>query len=445
MKKLLIVLGAVLTTASTFAQSTTFDLKTCIDYAIKNNATSQNAQLDKQISESQTKELRAKYLPRVDAGVDLTHNINVQKIVLENGVIPAFTDPTKPVGEVIAFQLQLNNLLVMSASATQVIYDKSLLAGIHNEETYEQLSEKKIQRSRIDIVEGVTKAFYGVLVARQQLEFLNKNVNRVDTLFQETQARFKSGIARKIDVDRIEVRMNNLREERDKAIKIVDLNLALLKFQMSYSEPNLDIQGTLDETLLDGSVAQANYAYDDRIEYSILKTQTQLNQGQLDVIKGGYTPRVTAFATSGYNPAATSIGDIFQGSRYFNYTYVGLRLQVPLFNGFEKRYKVESQLLENRKMENSIRQTERMIDLQVKQAEINLINGMESLKTQKRNLSLAEANVRVARAENKQGIATNVEVINAETDLKESQNNYYNSLYLVMLAKVDLDKATGKL
>jgi outer membrane protein len=283
------------------------------------------------------------------------------------------------------------------------------------------------------------------LVARQQLDFLNKNVNRVDTLFQETKARYRTGIARKIDVDRVEVRMNNLREERDKAIKIVELNLALLKFQMSYSGQDLDIQGTLDESVLDGAVAPTDFNYDDRVEYSMLKTQNSLNQGQLNVIKGGYTPRVTAFATSGYNPAATSIGDIFQGSRYFNYTYVGLRLQIPIFNGFEKRYKVESQLLENRKLENSMHQTERMIDLQVKQAEINLINGMESLKTQKRNLSLAEANVRVARAENKEGIATNVEVINAETDLKESQNNYYNSLYLVMIAKVDLDKATGKL
>jgi outer membrane protein len=428
-----------------FAQS--FTLQQCIDYALTNNINVQNAVLDREITDNDDKEARTKVMPQVDGDVDYVHNFNIQKIILENGVIPAFSDPGMKMGQVIAFQLQLRNTLTMSASASQVIYDKSLFAGLHGADAYKQLSEKNITRSKIDVAESVTKAYYGVLVAQKQLNFLEKNIGRVDSLYRETNARFKSGIARKIDVDRIEVRLNNLREEREKSSKIVELNTTLLMFQMNYDpkEP-LTLSGDLDENLLAISAnANDGFDYSNRIEYSILKNQRQLNDVELGVIKGRYVPKLSAFATSGYNPAATDLGNIFQGSRYYNYTFVGLKLQVPIFHGFEKRYKVANQVLAAQKLDNNIRTTERSIDLQIRQAEINVMNGMESLKIQKRNLSLAEENVRVIRAENVQGIATNLEVTNAEADLNEAQNNYYNALYAALIAKTDLDKATGKL
>ncbi|HZY79474.1 MAG TPA: TolC family protein [Cyclobacteriaceae bacterium] len=428
-----------------FTQSLT--LQQCIDYALTNNTNVQNALIDQEISDNDDKEFRTKALPHVDGDVDYVHNFNIQKIILENGVIPAFTDPAAKPGQVIAFQLQLKNTLTLGASASQVIYDKSLFAGIHGSDTYKQLSEKKVRRSKIDVAEAVTKAFYGVLVAQKQFDFLGKNLARVDSLYKETAGRYKSGVARKIDVDRIEVRLNNLKEEREKSSKIVELNKTLLMFQMNYDpkEP-LNISGDLDESLL--AVAPPSpetFDYQNRIEYSILKSQRELNNTQLGVIKGQYVPRLSAFATSGYNPAATNLGDIFQGSRYYNYTFVGLKLQVPIFHGFEKRYKVANQLLEGQKLDNTIRNTERSIDLQIRQAEITMQNGIESLKIQKRNLSLAQENVKVIRAENAQGIATNLEVTNAEADLNEAQNNYYNALYTALISKTDLDKAMGTL
>jgi outer membrane protein len=433
--------------STVFGQQQTLTLQQCIDYALTNNSNVQNAVLDREITNNDDREARTRAMPQVDAGVDLVHNFNIQKIILENGVIPAFTDPTKPAGGVLAFQLQLKNSLTMSASASQVIYDKSLFAGLHGADTYKQLSEKNITRSKIDVAEAVTKAFYGVLVAQKQLNFLEKNMARVDSLYRETNGRFKSGIARKIDVDRIEVRLNNLKEEREKSAKVVELNKTLLMFQMNYNPRDpLNVSGDLDENLLPVTTdAGAEFNYNNRIEYSILKNQRQLNDVQLGVIKGKYVPKLSAFATTGYNPAATSLGDIFQGSRYYNYTFVGLKLQVPIFHGFEKRYQLANKVLEQQKLDNNLRTTERSIDLQIRQAEINVLNGMESLKIQKRNLSLAEENVKVIRAENAQGIATNLEVTNAEADLNEAQNNYYNALYTALIAKTDLDKATGKL
>ena len=74
-----------------------------------------------------------------------------------------------------------------------------------------------------------------------------------------------------------------------------------------------------------------------------------------------------------------------------------------------------------------------------------LRNSLESLKEQKENLNLANEISRVSRVKYQQGVGSNLEVLNAETSLKESQVNYFTALYNALIAKVELEKANGTL
>ena len=60
-------------------------------------------------------------------------------------------------------------------------------------------------------------------------------------------------------------------------------------------------------------------------------------------------------------------------------------------------------------------------------------------------MDLATNVARVTRIKFEQGVGSNLEVVTAESDLKNAQNNYYNALYDAVIAKVDLDKAYGRL
>jgi outer membrane protein TolC len=44
-----------------------------------------------------------------------------------------------------------------------------------------------------------------------------------------------------------------------------------------------------------------------------------------------------------------------------------------------------------------------------------------------------------------QGVGSNLEVLNAETSIKESQANYFTALYNALIAKVELAKSNGTL
>ena len=74
-----------------------------------------------------------------------------------------------------------------------------------------------------------------------------------------------------------------------------------------------------------------------------------------------------------------------------------------------------------------------------------LINASNSLEVQKKNIDLATEIYNVSKKKYEQGTGSNLEVLNAETSLKEAQTNYYSALYDALNAKVDFDKANGSL
>jgi outer membrane protein TolC len=81
----------------------------------------------------------------------------------------------------------------------------------------------------------------------------------------------------------------------------------------------------------------------------------------------------------------------------------------------------------------------------VRQAAISYLNAIKSLESQRANTALAQNIARITKIKYEEGVGSNLEVIEAEASLKESQVNYYNALYDALIAKVDLDKAYGKL
>ena len=74
-----------------------------------------------------------------------------------------------------------------------------------------------------------------------------------------------------------------------------------------------------------------------------------------------------------------------------------------------------------------------------------LQNASASLENQKKNIALAEEVYRLSKLKYEQGLGSNIEMLTAETALKESQTNYFNALFDALVAKIDFDKANGNL
>jgi len=438
------------------AQVRTFSANEAIQFALENSQLVRNAKLDTDIAAAKVQETIGIGLPQISGSASVLHYPQIQKFVLENTPgTPFFISPdafkgAPAINAPIAFGLALENSLTGNIQASQLLFNGNYLVGLKASKTYQELSAKQLKQARTSIAEQVSKTYYSILVNNEKARLLDLNLSRLDSTCREIRVLFKNGFAEQIDVNRLEVALNNLKSEKQKTIRLLQLARYGLKLQMGMPVgDSLVLTGKLDEVNPDSLQAfGGTVEYSRRIEYSTLQTQKALTALDLKNVQAGYYPTLVAIANFGVNSAASKFSNLSNFNEKFRYapfSFFGLNLSVPVFDGLQKKYKAEQSRLNMMKISNGMKQLENVIDFEVKQANINLANAFESYAIQKRNLKLAEEVVRVSKVKYRQGVGSNLEVTNAESSLKESQTNYYTALYDFIIAKIDLDKAQGQL
>ncbi len=425
------------------ANAQTYSLKQAVDYAIAHQVQVKNSQIDLQNASAKINEIKAMGLPQVSGSLALTNNI-----VLQRMFIPAKTfNPAAAEGELIAAKFGVDNSGYANVGLSQLVFDGSYLLGLKASTVYKDLAVKSVTQSKQQVAENVAKAYYGILVNEKRQGLLALNVARLDTLLKETRELNKQGFVEKIDVQRLDVQANNLRTELENVNRLQELSYSLLKFQMGFPmEEPIRLSESLEKVELAtfNTNAAGDFNYANRIEYSILQTQENLAELDLKSIKAGYLPRLVLNANYGYNAGANAFSDLIT-KQWFDNAAVTVALQIPIFDGFSKKYKAVQSANNLQKVRQSYSLLKSSIDLQRSQASITMKNALESMKEQKANLDLANEISRVTRVKYQQGVGSNLEVLNAESSIKESQANYFTALYNALVAKVELEKANGTL
>lgn len=85
------------------------------------------------------------------------------------------------------------------------------------------------------------------------------------------------------------------------------------------------------------------------------------------------------------------------------------------------------------------------IDLQVKMAHRNYKNALEKIESRQRNVDLAERIFEVSQIKYKEGMGSSIEIIQAEQSLFQSQQNYIQSLYDFIIAKLIWRSLTARI
>ena len=415
-----------------------FSLKEAIDYAQNHQSSILNASIDEEIAKNTVKRTIGIGLPQLNGNVNFQDFLKIPTNLLPGEI---FGKPGTQIPAQFGVQYQSSFGLELN----QLLFDGSYLVGLQATKTYKELSNKNLKRSRIETAVGVTKAYYSVLVSNEQLSLLDANMERLKKSLNDTKALFANGFVEKIDVDRLTVLNNNLETERGNVIRLLELNMNLLKFQMG-----MTIQSKLVLKDSIGSLQVAEFlavkdtaAYQNRIEYSLLETQKKLNELDLKRYKSLFLPSLAAFGTTSRSFQSNDFLNLID--RSFPATIIGFRLSVPLLSGGVKAYQVRNAKLEVLKTENNLVNLKNGINLEVEQAQTIYRNGLKSLENQKRNMELAKEVLRVTKIKYEQGVGSSIEVTTAETSLKESQNNYINALYDLLINKVNVDRALGKI
>ena len=416
-----------------------FSLQEAIDYAQTHQTAVLNARIDEDIAKNTVKQTIGIGLPQISGNANFSDFIKIPTSLLPGEF---FGQP----GTQIPVQFGVKYQSSAGLELNQLLFDGSYLVGLQASKTYKELSNKNLRRTRIETAVAVSKAYYSVLVSGEQIQLLDANIARLKKSLTDTEAMFKNGFVEKIDVDRLNVLNNNLETERENVLKLLALNVNLLKFQMGMPiNARLSLRDSINsiEMLEKAPVVTDSTAYKSRIEYSLLQTQKKVNEFDLKRYKSLFLPSLSGFVSTSNNYQSNSFSELFDTN--YPTTIIGLRLSVPLVSGGQKLYQVRNARLAVQKTENELVNLKNGINLEISEAQTTYLNGVRSLENQKRNMTLATEVLRVSRIKYEQGVGSSLEVTTAETSLKESQNNYINALYDLLINKINLDRATGKI
>ncbi len=421
-----------------------FTLQECLHFAFEHNQNIIIANLEIDASKAKTGEFLSEGLPQIDASATFNKNFILRSTFFDGSQF----DPTLPEGELIELQFGTPYDGAMGINLSQMIFNGSYFVGIKASKTYQELSKKGHIKSKIDVAEAVTKAYYSVLVNQMLHETVVSNFQRLDSLVQETTIMQENGFVELLELNRIKVEYNNIKTQKSNSERAVEISKELLKFQMGMPvASNIEIADKLSD--LDFNVEEElkmNYSYQNRIEYSLLETNQQLAELEMKNNKVQYLPKIDLVASWGLNAGVaefSKLGEFGNDKVWTDYQLAGISLNLPIFDGLYKAKKVQQNKIKIQQLDYQRQMLENSIQMEVNQMRKTLIMNLDLVRNQKENSTLAESVYNQTKIKYQEGVGSNLEVIDADNAFKLAQSNYFNALYDAMIAHVDYQKALG--
>lgn len=408
-------------------------LKDALNFALENNVKLRKSRLDIDGGKYKTQEVRSKALPQITGNVGSTYNPVIGQLVFQDQKITIGKTWNSTAG------IQLN----------QQLFDKQVFTGLQAAKTSESYYQLTANLTEEEIIELVANNYYQVLVGRQVLGVNDNNIKNVKVAEKIIGDQYANGLAKKIDVDRIKVKLTNLETRRQETLNTISQLENQLKFSMgmpiatAISLP----AGEIEKAAILPSLADT-LNMSGRTELQLLGIKKELQVLQRKAYLAEYYPTLALSA----NYVGTGQSDRFgflnsnnSGAIYYPASAIGLTLKVPIFNGFATRSRARQATIEIRKADEDIREGKNSLNQAYENAKIQLKNNINTIKFQRANVTLAQEIYNSTQNNYNNGLATLTDLLDTEDALTDAQNSYTQALLNYKVAEIQLIKSNGNL
>lgn len=415
--------------------TTPVTLEECIQYAISHQADIRQAQLNEQIVDRTIKSRLADWYPQLNLNFSIQHYLQLPVLIL-----PDFTNPNGPRREV---RTGVQNSSTGAFSLNQTLFNRDVLLANRTARDVLMQASQITNSTKIDVTVQVSKAFYDLLLTRQQQDVLTAQIDRLSRNLKDALNQFRSGIVDKTDYKRATIALNNaqaqLRQAREQAVAREAVLKNLMgypvgeKLTITYDSTRLENAALLDTTQL--------VSYQNRIEYQLLQTQRSLLRSEIDYARWSLLPTVSAFLNYNLVYQNQEFSKLY--SRSFPNSLFGVTLSYPIYQGGKRRQNIRIAELQLDRSDWEMTGLRNAISAEYTQALAQYQADWVEYQTLKENVELANEVYEVIQLQYKSGVKTYLDVVIAQTDLRTAELNYSNALYRVISSKLDVEKALG--
>ncbi|MDH3272322.1 MAG: TolC family protein, partial [Gemmatimonadota bacterium] len=338
---------------------------------------------------------------------------------------------------------------------------------------FENLQGEVVRGQSQGVITRLRASYYDLLLAQEQARLTENSVRRVRESLRETQALNKAGLTSDYDVLRLEVELANLEPNLRRARNAVAQARRQLAIQADLPDhESLEVRGTLAEMRLDDLSANSpenrailafagiqidsedagelmseavSRATEMRSDLRQLELTEELRRTEMRAEQATYLPEISLFgsyvvsAQDNGSPNFFGIGD---GQRATS-KLVGLRITVPIFQGFSRDARIDQKRAQVRQA-----QANTSLGADVAQSQVRtIVEAVEEARLRATGQGLAvrqaQRGFEIARAQYGEGLGSQLELTDAEVALRQSEFNYAQAVYDYLVARAQLDEATG--
>jgi len=299
-------------------------------------------------------------------------------------------------------------------------------------------AEATLERTKQEIILQAKLAYYGVLVAQAGVEVAQRTVAQAEETLRIAQARVRAGTSPRFDEIQAEVSVANARQGLVRArngVAVATQGLAaVMGLPIDTPVRPQEAMGVLPVTAPAAELVARG-----------LKERPELveHQALVDAAKASIE-----LARAGMRPVVGVVGSISGGASSYGGSVtltwsVMLAATIPLFDGGVTAARVREAELRLEQLQTVEAQLRQRIELEVRQAALNLSAAGEELATAGATIESAREALRIAQVRFREGVGTNLEVIAAQAALAQAEAARVQALFAFNQARAQLERAVG--
>ncbi len=422
-------------------QSYSFSLDQAISHALTNNRSEINAGRDIEIAKKKKWETTAMGLPQINGSISYQDNFKLQTSLLPAQIFGG------PAGEFAEVSFGTKHNGGGSLSLTQLIFDGSYIVALQASKTYLQFYENYKIKTDSDVKEMIINSYGNVLLAEESAQILQKNKTILEKTLFDTDQTYKNGLIEEENVEQLKITLSSVNSNLNYVTRLKEISLKMLKVNLG-----IDIDATLTLTDKLELLAQNNLdlalkpvEFDPKGNINYIISQNFVDQRNLEMKlqKSKALPTLAAGVNFGYNSFGNTFSFFNSSQRYFNYSNLGISLNVPLFSSFARSARTQQAKIALEKAKTDLTDAEQKLKLGYQNAKSNYEYSIEQYNSSKENLKLAERIEKKQQIKFKEGLSSSFDFTEAQRQLYTSQQSYLQTMVDVISKKAALEKAIG--
>lgn len=419
-----------------YAQSLT--LEEAIQQGMANRNEVKNAALNVQLAERENEKLRAQWLPQVSGTADLRWNTQLQTTILPFDITGRNPDGKSEV----KFGLPFNNNFGLNAE--QKILNPTTKYNRQLNDTQVATQRNASEQQQIDIRQAITEAYYLAVFNKEKIQLAVEAVERAQSNLEIAQTKLDAGTLLPNDFDRTRLDQKNAELVLRKARQDYNLALQALQYRMGIPQTNLlQLSGTLPEILSD-TVAIVPPDVAQRVELQAEELNFKVQELTESRELAARLPSLSAYGNYSVLQLSEKFNP-FQAGTWYPFNYLGLRLNVPIFDGRQARLLAGDYRVRQQVSRNALDQLRQDFTYETQNTLTTLYQARLDVLDTQVNVALARQILATDIFRYEKGVLTLAELNNTQNTLRTAESNYLTSVYNYLVALVRYRKSAGTL